>query len=116
MAVGVFRSMALEIPSGPDDVFLGMEDSRWRTSSLEQEMFESSGGGGVGSGGLYHLSEIELASKVLHRQETRVILGVADRRLMLKSPSKRVELSLVGWMSERAASKSSIIDTGADGG
>ena len=53
MAVAVFRSMALEIPSGPDDVFLGMEDSRWRTSSLEQEMFESSGGGGFGSGGLY---------------------------------------------------------------
>ena len=28
MAVTVFRSMALEIPSGPDDVFQGMEDSR----------------------------------------------------------------------------------------
>ena len=28
MVVAVFRSMALEIPSGPDDVFLGMKDSR----------------------------------------------------------------------------------------
>ena len=26
MAVAVFRRMALEIPSGPDDVFLGIED------------------------------------------------------------------------------------------
>ena len=33
-----------------------------------------------------------------------LILGVADRRLMLKFPSKKVEFSLVGWMSERVAS------------
>jgi len=34
----------LEIPSGPEDVFLSMEDNRWRTSYSEQQMSESSGG------------------------------------------------------------------------
>ena len=46
MAEAVPCNMLLEMPSGPDDVFLGMEDSSRRTSSLEQEILESSGGGG----------------------------------------------------------------------
>jgi len=59
---------------------------------------------------------LNLPARSFKGRKRGLILGVADRRLLLKSPSKRAELSLVGWMSERAASKSSIIDTGADGG
>ena len=71
--------MALEIPSGPDDVFLGMEDSRCRTSSLEQEMIESSGGGGVGSGGLYVGSGFEIEKTLANWQFKRLRCNRAIR-------------------------------------
>ena len=49
----------------------------------------------------HHLGEIELASKVSHRKQG-LVWGVADMTSMLKSPTRTVDLSLVGWMSERA--------------
>ena len=60
--------------------------------------------------------KLNLPARSLIGRKQGLVWGVADIRLMLKSPSRTVYLSLVGWMSERAVSKSSIIDTGADGG
>ena len=44
-------NMPLEIPSGPEDICLRMEDNRWKTLSSEQEISESSGGGEFSTGG-----------------------------------------------------------------
>lgn len=41
----------LEIPSGPEDICLRMEDNRWKTLSSEQEISETSGGGEFSIGG-----------------------------------------------------------------